>query len=70
MLSAEEARLAAEELLRAQTSAFRYEFREARFLHGRWGVVFAVIGPDLSELDGPVVVLVDPSTGHAEFLSK
>ena len=70
MLSAEEARLAAEELLRTHTCAFSYEFREARFLHGRWGVVFAVFGPDGSKFDGPVVVIVDPSTGDAEFLSK
>jgi hypothetical protein len=70
MLSTEEARLAAERLLRRHTSAFSYEFREARFLHGRWGVVFAVFGPDGSEFGSPVVVLVDPNTGDAEFLSK
>jgi hypothetical protein len=68
MISLHEARRAAEALLSQAGAPFRYEFLEARMVQGEWSVVFAVFTPEGTELDGPVVIRVDPTSGRARSL--
>lgn len=69
MITENEARIAAEDLLARNPSAFRYEFMATRMVRGQWSVVFAVFTAEGNELDGPVVVRVDPVSGKTTFLS-
>lgn len=70
MITAEEARERARALIHEYPDRFRYEFIECRIVNGTWSVVFSVFSEEGNELDGPVVVIVDPMTGAAHFLSS
>jgi len=64
----DEARAQAEMFLADGSNGFRFEHLSTKLVEGEWSVVFAVISPSGHELDGPVVVIVNPASGEPRAL--
>lgn len=70
MMSPDDARGAAEALLAERGGPFTYKFLNAKLVRGEWSVVFATLALEGHEIDGPVVIRVDASSGHARYLGE
>lgn len=67
-VSSVEAKRIAESFVNREARGFRYEFLHVNDRGTVWSVTFAVYSPENTEIDGPIVILVDRESGIARSL--